>query len=169
MSFQLHLKDLYRTTVVERWNIVEVSRRQSVAEHQYLVSLLVVRYCQLKGLHRGVETQALRFALLHDAAEVLTGDVPTPTKEHCGPGLERVEADTVPLGEDPLAVPQKVEEVVNFCDKVEAFVWLAKYGVDDHAHRVKEAIREKLYKVDPVAAKQLFHECLELRDTVLWE
>ena len=169
MSFHLHLKDLYRTTVVERWNIVEVSRRQSVAEHQYLVALLVVRYCQLKGLKRDLETRALRYALFHDAAEVLTGDLPTPTKQHCGTGLQKVEEDTFPLGEDPLAVAKDVEEVVHFCDKVEALVWLSKYGVDEHAHRVREALRQKLHEADPDTAKKLLHECLELRHTVLWE
>lgn len=58
---------------VRRFNFHRCNHYQSVAEHSYFVALLAWSVCMFTG-----EDQAtiLRHALLHDATEAITGDVP---------------------------------------------------------------------------------------------
>lgn len=62
-----------------RFQIEKVTRKQSIAEHSYFVSVyadLLARAIEWKGDHG----QLVRYCLYHDLDEVISGDIPTPVK-----------------------------------------------------------------------------------------
>jgi len=56
----------------------------TVLHHSLLVSLIWLRYLGPEGL---------QFALLHDAHEYITGDIPSPVKHAIGPGARELEKE----------------------------------------------------------------------------
>lgn len=71
-----------------------VERFYSVAQHSVLVAQHVVRLLARRGTVMETEefTQLLRAALLHDASEAYTNDVPLPVKVAIGEPFKRLEA-----------------------------------------------------------------------------
>lgn len=64
------------------WLLRGVTDAESIAEHSFgvaLVTMLLVDEARARGVEIDGE-RALRMALLHDAAEAFTGDVPMPAK-----------------------------------------------------------------------------------------
>lgn len=91
---------LLRACDVKRWTIVRVTREQTVAEHQYRVwALALSLYDHLSGgiPHNSFEREAVGYwALVHDAEEIWTGDLPSTIKalmEEISPGtLKKLKA-----------------------------------------------------------------------------
>ncbi len=75
------MSDLLSLSVVPRWAIVGAARYQSVAEHSYRVAVIarsiVLRSGQPSVRDLGAITE---WALLHDGAECVTGDLPSIVK-----------------------------------------------------------------------------------------
>jgi hypothetical protein len=79
----IKLKDVMRSADVSRWHTVNVAKRQSVAEHQYLVAILAVRLvneCSPEAATFERTFKVMMAAMLHDAHEVDDGDRPAPSK-----------------------------------------------------------------------------------------
>lgn len=73
------IADIYRSTEVMRWHIVKTKRKQSVAEHSYIVAVLCHELAALLG--PTIDREAMvTGALFHDTAECLYGDIPSPIK-----------------------------------------------------------------------------------------
>lgn len=76
---------MYRLRYIERWSLMRNVVKENVAEHSFHVSLLTHMLCSIAnevfGKNIPVE-KAVSMALFHDAAEVFTGDIPTPVKHH---------------------------------------------------------------------------------------
>ena len=75
---QLHLAN------VQRWHLMQTVKPQSVAEHSYGVAVIVLELINrmLKyDSHLVINKERLLIqSLMHDSDEVLTGDIPSPTK-----------------------------------------------------------------------------------------
>jgi len=74
-----------RLQYVPRWVIVNMDRKQSVAEHSFNVALIVkyIYEAKFKGSYNvEVMNSMMIEALFHDGDEIYTGDIPSPAKEH---------------------------------------------------------------------------------------
>lgn len=121
------LADLPRTG----WLLRGVRPCESIADHSYFVAvttMLLVDALREEGIEIDGE-KALRMALVHDAPEAKTGDVPMPQKtERMDAALSELEADIAEriLSDKPLAAWRDAERgdsiearVVKAADKIQ--------------------------------------------------
>lgn len=76
---------LYRLQYIQRWSLMRNTHPENVAEHSFHVAILAHALCTIAQtvFDKDVPTErVVTAALFHDAAEVLTGDIPTPVKHH---------------------------------------------------------------------------------------
>jgi len=66
--------------IIERWGVVHMIRRGNVGAHSHRVAIYTDQLCEILGVSTEVRLEAVRYALWHDAAEVFTGDLPSPVK-----------------------------------------------------------------------------------------
>lgn len=74
---------LSRMKYINRWGLMYNTYRESLSEHTMEVAILTQALCLLGNLRLGKSLNADRaasLALYHDAAEIITGDMPTPVK-----------------------------------------------------------------------------------------
>ncbi len=127
---------------VWRWSIVNMARRQSVAEHTYLVTVMALcLYDQCMKQHSLLErTRFTTYLMQHDAEEALLGDIPATVKmaiERRHPGvIDQIKRDLgaeVKYAHSFDRTPLKA--IAKVADYVEAF----KFAVDNEApnHVVK--------------------------------
>lgn len=72
-----------RLRYIDRWSLMRNTRRENVAEHSYITALIAHALCVIENELFGGKLnpdRAASLALYHDAAEVFTGDLPTPVK-----------------------------------------------------------------------------------------
>lgn len=81
----MNLRDKLRAQNIIRWQIVDVEKKQSIAEHTFNVMLIAYEISKESGLYaeRGY-SEFLEYLMHHDLPEVLTGDIPTVTKVKIG-------------------------------------------------------------------------------------
>lgn len=91
---------LNRMRLIERWSLMQCRTPENVCEHSYQVALIVQALYYIRQASLVSATQAevkldlaqlLQAALLHDATEVITGDLPTPVKYY-NPELKKAYA-----------------------------------------------------------------------------
>ncbi|MBQ5754845.1 MAG: 5'-deoxynucleotidase [Oscillospiraceae bacterium] len=74
---------LSRMKYITRWSLMHSHRPESLSEHTLDTAILAHALCLIAKDHTGTpvrpETVAVA-ALYHDAAEIMTGDMPTPVK-----------------------------------------------------------------------------------------
>lgn len=132
-----------RMSEINRWQIVDCIRNQSVAEHSYRVWVLALDlYDFLMGdvSHNSFDREATaRWAMNHDLDEVFTGDIPSnikPILNKISPGAtvrlkEEVLQNTIP---DACAEIRGVHDsvpyhIVKIVDIVEAILFVTRYAV----------------------------------------
>lgn len=161
-EMKIDLLKCLRIGDVPRWSIVPMTRQQSVAEHSYNVWLITrVLYDILYPTpHNSMERAlTLEYALVHDLAEVVTGDIPSPAKrviEDEAPGLlnkleekslQFIYPDAVKLIRGAQNTPGQA--IVKLADCVEALVFVSKFGTDKEAAMgVKKAMWKHLNEAD---------------------
>lgn len=140
----LTLYDHLRAGHVKRWHNVNTAREQTLAEHQYMVTLIAVHICH-RATKDPTACAAVAFsALFHDSPEVVLGDTPTPAKrfirEHTGDPhifskMEHALQPEIPYYDEVADV--NPEPFVKLADKIEAAYWISENGVGKHAEIVK--------------------------------
>lgn len=72
-----------RQRLINRWSLMQCQQRESVLEHSAVVAMLALLVGEIaKSIGNEVDMATMMgHALLHDATEVLTGDVVTPVKK----------------------------------------------------------------------------------------
>lgn len=136
--------DFLKASYITRWCIVNTTKHQSIAEHQYNVWTLVRQWGMHAGLSAKEQAQAEELALTHDLAEIRLGDIPTPVKLNQSlkeqlTGLEERIYPTVP-------VPGRVKQLVKFCDTAESILFLKLYGQGRHASDVQELLAVQMWE-----------------------
>lgn len=116
-----------RSCEVKRWHTVSVSREQTVAEHQWAVTMIAV---WLHSVIVGPPPESfLYMCLLHDADEHQTGDIPSPVKETA-------------ISEHVYTT--KEQHILKIADAIEAFHFIHNYGIGKHSDSVKDNCYRRL-------------------------
>lgn len=150
----MSLYDFLRMGQVKRWHIINTSASQTLADHSYLVTVIALHlFDRMVGV-KDDEHGALRVvvgALFHDAAEVRTGDPPSPSKrlfrDVGGRDLFRkiedaLLPDGVPyLREHPAPA---IADFIKMADVIESAHWIGENGMGAHARKVAELNRRSL-------------------------
>ncbi|MEO1750970.1 5'-deoxynucleotidase [Thiofaba sp. EF100] len=74
---------LARMRLIQRWGLMRNTRAENVQEHSLQVAIIAHALALISNRHHGGAFDADRVAvlgMLHDASEILTGDLPTPVK-----------------------------------------------------------------------------------------
>lgn len=145
----LNMQDLARSGHVTRWHSVRCARGQTLAEHHYLVAMIsreLLRRILGDALPAETRLAVLEYALLHDAPELLMGDLPSPLKRRIAEisgeqdPLARIEREIAPeiaarkaaLQGSPLAL------IVKLADLIDACLFIREEGIGRHAAVVAE-------------------------------
>lgn len=151
---ELNLQQMLRASHVDRWQIVNVAVRQSVAEHMYRVwtiTNVIVGQLEAAGwedLYARMTAGA--WALVHDLPEVIVGDIPTPTKElMVSRGNENNIDSGISQSVDQLKFAAEsdfpiVADIVKIADLAESIDFLSMNGLGENSRKICDSIRLKL-------------------------
>lgn len=145
----LTLQDILRAGTVKRWHLVNTTRVQNLAEHQFGVAVLASELAERMGYSDQDVANITAAALLHDADEARTGDIPTPTKKRIKAEFGN-DAFDVALGEFALPhtkeLPEEVANLIKCADYLESMLFLSEHKVGRHADVVMEDIMEDAHQ-----------------------
>ena len=123
-------KNWRRLQWLERWQIVRVWNKQTVAAHSHAVARLTMDfYERLESGAVKEKLDAVYLALTHDEEEAETGDIPSTTKP-------RVTGEKM----------QRHEWVVRFCDLLEAAYYVKEEKMD---YQVVANVHQRLREFIP--------------------
>lgn len=164
---KLGFYDFARIGHIKRWHNVNTIRQQTVAEHCFMVVLIVLElWAHLRPMADLPVDTLLRLvmgAIFHDAPETAAGDSPTPAKRLLieitkDPDLFK-KLDNELMPELPYLggkVPLYLEHVIEMADSIEAAHWISDNGAGYHAEVVKSWVRrrmedrvEKFHRLEP--------------------
>lgn len=141
----LQIADLLRATSVKRWQLVKVTREQNIAEHSYSVALIADELAKRMAYSREKRNAIMVHALFHDSAEVITGDIPTPTKEKIRKAAPAIDLDAafscydVDCGD----APHGAHAVIKCADYIETVLFLSEHQAGRHAAQVLAWIKDR--------------------------
>lgn len=152
MNLEMTPRDLMRAQYVNRWQIVPTTRPQNVAQHSWAVAMLAMQlWCLRTGGKPGEVATDIELgkvavaALWHDAPEVFTGDINTPTKLYLNAkdklaDLEGTAGDAY-CSADPIRGP--LEVCVKMADFLEAMYWLMEHGEGSYARNQLHGLNQR--------------------------
>lgn len=126
--YEEELQKLLTLSNVPRWSIVDKYRTQTVGEHTFRVSAIVLQFVRefdKRGLYVS-KSKALELAITHDIDEAWSGDLPTPYKRLKG------------LQESTFKPDTNEAFLVKLADLLEATIFLDRYGV--HSKHISDNI-----------------------------
>ena len=71
-----------RMQYIDRWALMRNTRQENLSEHSLMAAVIAHALCVIgnRRLHKNLDgNRAAVLALYHDAEEILTGDLPSPT------------------------------------------------------------------------------------------
>jgi 5'-deoxynucleotidase YfbR-like HD superfamily hydrolase len=133
----MKINDILRASGVTRWHIVRMVRPQSLAEHTFDVVMVARAIAKIAGMDDAEITKA---ALLHDLDEIVTGDIPTPTKVRARNNGWELNDLYKSITKRELSPDESL--VVRLADKLADLYWLWLHAVGPHANQVYESMAE---------------------------
>lgn len=134
----MKINDILRASGVTRWHIVRTVRPQSLAEHTFDVVMIARAIAKKAGIEDYEITKA---ALLHDLDEIVTGDIPTPTKQKARDnGWELNDLYQNITGRE-LSPDESL--IIQLADKMADLYWLWLHAVGPHANQVYEIMADQ--------------------------
>lgn len=138
----IQVQDILRAGHVPRWQLCDTTRTQSVAEHMFNVAFIVRDMCVYMGIYGDEQNELVMYGLRHDLDEVITGDMPTVTKER----LRKLgyEPNGLIRTTDTVIKDAFARQLVKTADLIESAWWISEHGVGRHAKEVAEHIGQRL-------------------------
>lgn len=154
---------------VQRFNFHNVNRMQNVAEHSFFVAY----YALIAGnLVPDLDTgQLVTFALLHDAEESLTGDIPHLVKKKIRYQMTeieyraRIELKIQGIKFNSTSKDIRYQQIVDFLDLWELKIYLEEERLSGNMHlmEIEEEICEQVQEhICPVEVKRYFINHMEV-------
>ena len=139
------MNDLLALCHVPRWVIVPHIGSQSVAEHSFRVTIILLELC--RRLDVSLDFNDIMWALVHDGPEAWTGDIPGPFK------TDGCDANVAPWWHSTeKLMPDKTKSLIKIADLIEGSSWIGQWGVGQHAVYAGKKLRnEALYKARELA------------------
>lgn len=151
------LKDLLNLSHVPRWCITPVLKPQSVAEHSYRVAIIATEIA--RQVHVDIR-EVVAWALVHDAPESYTGDIPSPFKHFLRDRNVNIDAPSVilcPWLDKEMPSGALIVCIVKLADSIEALSWISAYGVAEkcryNGDRIDQQLRERIHREAAEAEK----------------
>lgn len=151
----LSLPDLLRAGQVKRWHVLPIPP-QTVAEHSYNVAIIaryIVHevYPEKDASGKRLAKKCVEYALLHDAAEIITSDIPSPIGHLIGDAIRQVK-ERIRIGLGLFKEDAEVKFIVKIADIVDAMIYLQRYVIDrkecsDVCGRTFQQLRDRLYRM----------------------
>jgi 5'-deoxynucleotidase len=138
------LVDLYRLGTTHRWQVVHTSRLQTVAEHSYHVTVLALRIAQVIGMTTEEQLDVMRYALIHDAEEAWTGDVPSPVKRWLDKAKVPLERLLGPWYRHAKPMWSVTRGVVKVADIAESVKFLSMFSDTKHGRYVQNQLADTM-------------------------
>jgi len=113
------LEDIAHHLAFQRRSVGAIIRDYSIAQHSLLVCVLVIKELIRQGSYTTAEINYIAMqALLHDAEEYVTGDVPKPLKTLIAPILDPIAKEIkriigIKLGYDLINMPPEIKHADN--------------------------------------------------------
>jgi len=149
----MNIQDIYRAHHVDRWQIVNVSRTQSLAEHSFNVAMIAREIAIRIGLTSHL-ADITEWALIHDLPEIATGDIASPLKvymRNLGDGEDGVEKLESRISKEYRVTKKAVREtvvndIVKLADLIDGIRYLELYANKSciHARETLIGLRTKL-------------------------
>lgn len=115
-----HIQELRNGGSVRRWHTKRTIRDQTVAEHTCGVLMLVTELFPMASAH------LYRAVLMHDMAEVFTGDIPAPAKwasPELDLALQKLETDFHQRTKTQVFLDDSEVHILKWCDMMELVLW----------------------------------------------
>ena len=149
----IHIQDIMRAGHIKRWNIVNTTRQQTLAEHMYNVTMIAWQLCEEMDVKYKdlISAEVLKWSLIHDIPEVVCGDTPTPTKNRMKKaGLDmEVIYDEI----DPAYKQTKLDTcglskwIVKVADTIEGYWFIREHGVGNHAKAIADSLYHRVHEM----------------------
>lgn len=134
------LHDILRAGTVKRFHIVNTTRVQTLAEHQWGVAILACEIAGRAGLDDAAVARLALLSIVHDAGETRTGDVPTPTKKRLREALGSLPDEVMAQFDPVLKVDPELKTIMKCADYLESMIFLVEHKVGRHADVVMDDI-----------------------------
>ncbi len=154
---KINLQDISRSGHVTRWHSVRTLRDQTLAEHHYMVTMLVnkmVKDIPTEPLSDSERLLLIEYSLWHDTPELLMGDLASPLKRRvediCGSNnpIEQIEKEIAPwlatLSEKIKAKPE-LHIIFKLADTMDAIVFINQEGIGSHAKAVEKGLENSFH------------------------
>lgn len=131
---------LARMKYIERWALMRNTTKENIAEHSFFVSVLAHALACIKRDIFGEDLspeKASSLALLHDAGEIFTGDMPTPIKYY-NPEMRKIYGEIEKTANERLInalpealtssyremidIPEEYKGIIKAADKLSALI-----------------------------------------------
>jgi len=130
----LNIQDILRAQDITRWNMVNTSRTQSLAEHTFNVVTIARSIANKLGMD---DIKIMKYAFDHDLDEVNTGDIPSPTKE-------KLKIKDCYAGKNKSECSSREIAIVAIADLIEAVWFINTHGLGRHAAIVADNLIDRL-------------------------
>lgn len=157
----MNIQNQLRAQYVARWHTVSTTHRQTLAEHSFNVAIITRALLERQNKYNEeFINKATAIALTHDLGEVITGDIPTPTKKRLPESVVRNV-----LHEDHITSPL-IRSAVKVADLIEANWFIRQHANSDHAQAVAGYVRSLLEEklIDPDTPNPIVVEARRIMD-----
>lgn len=141
----MKIAEQLRLQFVKRWAILPTVMPQSVAEHSFNVVLITMELMKT-GYTVAEVSAAIHYAILHDMAEIYTGDIPSNFKQKLVANGTKLNAKVDELfPETATEVAPEILAIVKVADTLEAINFYRQFGAGNMQEQVLMNMGERLH------------------------